>query len=203
MAQKEKKKNLEQKIQEKVNEKVQNVDSETEQKIVTEVDKVIAEEIKKKVTSEIEQRIGTAPPSQGTQRLRTSMTGVIGRISGATGQIPTCFQSGGCKFILFSLLVSYLIIGLSYLFCALLPGNIVCSSSPFNLYTVIVIVAVIGVILSITRALFSTTSLPAILFSLLLSLPLLIIISIYTLRYIGLMFIVLAIFTRMGQGYRR
>ena len=195
-------KNLEREIAEKVNQKIENVDPEIEKEIDAEINKVFAEEIKQRVKSEIEQRIGNQVTEEQTPNPRQLANSISLPVVEFRQNISRCLR-GVCRYTAFILLAADILAALIYFGCRFLGSLSFCNAGTFSSQTSVILISAIAVFISVIISFISSYSRTSLILDFFLAIPLLIILSIYTLQYIGLLVIALVIFARMSQGYRR
>ena len=172
-------KQIEEKIEKKLAQK--EVELEIDEEINKNLDQELKQDIKQKVASVVK---GEILPEQ--QRSSPSSQGVMQKGGGIVSQIRNCIQRE-CKIIFFSELVGYVLIVILMLLCLIpLPG--VClergllGGGPFLAILVTIVLASV-----VALAVFYLKNKIALIFTLIASIPLLVLIIILTIQYIGIL----------------
>ena len=178
-------------IEEEINKELDSGEVEKEVRELTdkEIRQEIAVEIDRRVKQRLHEEIPTETPITEQPKVFVSTFGL-------------CWKTA-CKRIFLVMIFSYLlIIGIAS-FCALFPVSICTAAGVFSTGTYIIAISLISLLTVFFLALFSSQIQASLFFAFLVGLPMIILISALTFRYIGFILIALVILVRLVQGGRR
>lgn len=189
----EPKEKIEAKIDQKIDEALkEEVDSELNNKIKEIVDKKLEEKIKRTIERKVEEKEAEAALEKVSPFVRITKE--------FRENFHLCWR-GACRPISLIILLSYALISFIFIYCRL--GNR-CGLTETSIVSVIVLYIVIAmVIISLLLSIFSKYPRTALIFWILLDIPLLVIVAFFAVKYIAFIIITLIFVLRIIQTARR
>lgn len=165
-----------------------------------EIDKKIDEIVKQQVDKKTSEVLGGKRKVAVPEKVSKPVSERLAQVS-SVGSISECL-SGYCKIVLFVSIACYLLIGIALFSCSIFD-LFYCSAGPFSGSLAVMAIAIIGLAINFIISLVSSNPRPSLLFSIILDIPLLIAILIFSFSYIGMFIIFFIILIRFIQNGRR
>jgi hypothetical protein len=193
------KKEIDEEIEIEIERRVKNLD-----KIIgPEIDKQLSEVVKKRVDQKTEEVLGRRKPPvilQEITRSRANYNQII-KITSFAG-ISEC-SSGYCRIVFFVSLACYILIAFVLFSCSFFASFYCISVGPFSGSLAVMAIAVVGLVINFIISLISVNPRPPLLFSIIMDIPLLIALLVFSFSYIAMFIIFFVIFIRFIQDARR
>ena len=197
---KEPKEKIETKIDQKIDEALkEKVDSELNNKIKEIVDKKLEEKIKKTIERKVEEK-ATLPEEKEVEAAPEKISPFVRTTKEFRENFHLCWR-GACRPISLIILLSYALISFILLYCRFVSQ---CGLTTINVISVVALYIIIAmVIISLLFSIFSKYPRTALIFWILLDIPLLIIVAFFAAKYIASIIIALIFVLRIIQTARR